>query len=158
MFQTRKTSRKNFPKLDCSKVPTLTEQNHKRACDINFLVNRYKETGSFGDNMRNDGEYVDASNVTFHEAMNLVTKAQQQFDELPSHLRKRFANNPGEFLDFINDDNNIEEARKLGLIPPEGKTAKEVREETPGLQKNEIEEKTKDLEKAGKPEGEKPAK
>ena len=51
--------------------------------------------------------------------MNIVASAQQEFDQLPAPVRKRFGNDPASFLDFVHDDSNIDEMAKLGLISHE---------------------------------------
>lgn len=48
-------------------------------------------------------------------AMDTMTRAQADFDSLPSHIRKRFGNSPIELVDFLNDPQNDDEAIKLGF-------------------------------------------
>jgi len=62
--------------------------------------------------------------MDFHQAIEYIAKSKELFDEMPSTLRKRFNNDPGEFLDFVHDENNADEMVSLGL-------AKRVNEEPP---------------------------
>lgn len=54
----------------------------------------------------------------FHDAMNRVARARDEFLQLPAHVRSKFDNDPGKFLDFFHDDKNIEDARKMGFLNP----------------------------------------
>ena len=55
--------------------------------------------------------------------MNIVTRAQQMFEELPSKIRNKFKNDPSAFLDFVADPLNRPEMDEMGLteakVPPE---------------------------------------
>lgn len=102
---------------------TLTIQSEKDSCDINFILTRYAKTGEipvfqYG----KEGVSGNFLNVpSFEEAQNLIAAADQYFDRLPGNIRKRFNNNPASFLDFMSDEENNEEAVRLGLRqkPPE---------------------------------------
>lgn len=94
---------------------TLVEQSHKDPCDINLIMKQYQRTGIIN-HLRDYGDsYESVDAITFHEAMNVVTNANMMFDALPSNLRKRFDNDPAQFLDFVNDEANYDEMVDLGL-------------------------------------------
>ena len=48
--------------------------------------------------------------------MQLVAKAQQEFQELPSNVRAHFHNDPSEFLDAAGDDDRRDEFVSLGIL------------------------------------------
>lgn len=99
--------------------PSLTLQSFKDESDINNIVRKYKKSGVLThvtSEVAKLGDFADVPD--FQTAMNLVTRAQQEFEQLPSVIRKRFSNDPSEFVDFINDENNRDEAIRLGLIKP----------------------------------------
>ena len=48
--------------------------------------------------------------------MNIVIEAQENFSELQTHIRKRFGNDPEQFLDFVTNENNKDEATRLGML------------------------------------------
>lgn len=99
---------------------SLTHQSFKDECDINNIVKKYKRTGIVTHVTSKVSRYDDLSDVpTFHEAMNIVASATQEFEQLPAALRKRFANDPAQFLDFVHDPKNVPEMRELGLLNPE---------------------------------------
>lgn len=98
---------------------SMTKQSFKDESDINFIMRKYSQTGFLNPALLRDADYLDVENLSFQEAMNIVVSAQDDFDSLPSVIRKRFGNDPAQFLDFVGDEANIEEMRTLGLIPKE---------------------------------------
>lgn len=101
-------------------MPTMTQQHFKDECDINVIVDRYKVTGVLGDPLdTRTPVYGDFSSMPeFIDAQNIIARASEQFASLPSDVRKRFDNNPALMLEFLQDENNREEAVKLGLVNP----------------------------------------
>lgn len=103
--------------LKCEDV-SLAKQEFKEECDINTIVRRFGLTGQLPSDVRMpvSGDFTGITD--FHSAMNAVREAQESFMEMPAHVRDRFANDPGKFVDFCLDDRNRDEAVKLGLVPP----------------------------------------
>ena len=98
--------------------PSLTHQSFKRECDINTIMAKYQKTGLVDHVANHQGDYSDLTDVpTYHDAMNKIISANQSFSTLPSSIRKKFSNDPAEFLDFVSNPENIEEMQKMGLIP-----------------------------------------
>lgn len=96
--------------------PTLTQQQFKEQCDINNIIKHYTQTGELPLSKK-VGQFLDVSNVQdYHSALTTVFEAQKAFDALPSNVRSRFENDPNQLIAFIEDDNNHEEALKLGLL------------------------------------------
>lgn len=127
----------------------VVKQEFKAACDIGNIMNRYIKT-KIAPVVSGEPMYGDFSNaVDYKESMNLVIKAQNQFDGLPANVRKRFSNDPMEFLDFVNDDSNKEEMKRLGLIDTDHDSSKkkiDVVNEDPEL-KVDVVEKTEEIKK-----------
>ena len=96
----------------------MAKQSMKDECDINQIMARYIKTGVLEHVRTYSPEYGYATGLDFKEAMDLVVGAQAMFSELPSAIRKRFANDPAQFLDFVSNPDNVEELRKLGLTKP----------------------------------------
>jgi phage internal scaffolding protein len=92
------------------------EQSHKSACDINRILKKYQKTGALDHQTKHEARYDDMTGTDFHTALNMVANAQNMFNELPSSVRKRMDNDPGKFLEFIQDPNNKAEAIKMGLM------------------------------------------
>lgn len=100
-----------------TKGPSLTHQSFKEECDINRIMKKWEKTGIIEHRNNFEGRYADFTVIPndYHEAMNSVVEAQNMFMTLPASVRKRFANDPGEFLEFVTDPNNQDEVVKLGL-------------------------------------------
>lgn len=100
---------------------SLTQQQFAEESDINTIVKRFGLTGELPEVVRLpvSGDFTGV--VDFQTAMTAVRVAQESFNELPAHIRYRFANDPQKLMDFIEDDDNRMEADKMGLLqkPPE---------------------------------------
>lgn len=109
--RTRKRVQKSFLK------PSMTDQSHKTTCDINHILHKYRQTGLLTHVSRYNGDYRDLTTLPsdYHSALNQVLSAQESFNSLPSNIRLRFSNDPGEFLSFVSDPANLDEMVNLGL-------------------------------------------
>lgn len=96
--------------------PGKTEQAHKRETDMNYILKEYAKTGFMKHSKEHQGRYDDVSVQSFQEAMFTVTSAQSMFNELPAAVRKRFMNNPAEFLGFVQNPENKEEMQRMGIL------------------------------------------
>ena len=95
---------------------TGAKQSFKDECDINRIMDTYKTTGIMPHQRKDKPRFGFAPDVDFRQALDLVTSAQEQFLELPAEVRAEFENDPGKFLEFIQDDENRKQAEELGLI------------------------------------------
>lgn len=96
-----------------------TQQSHQNDCDINIQLARF--TASGGTALPNGtsktpqfGDFIGAPD--FQRALDVVINAENAFAELDVHLRRKFGNDPAEYLAWVNDPANIEEGIKLGLF------------------------------------------
>jgi len=96
--------------------PTLTKQSMKAEADINNIMAKYIRTGLLEFTNQNQARYDDFSGFDFMNAMNTVAKANEMFMGLPASMRKRFNNEPGELLAFVNDPRNYDEGVRLGIL------------------------------------------
>ncbi len=92
--------------------PIITEQHHKHTCNINYKIKHFTQSGQ---NLPNQ-TFGYASEKSFHESMNIVTKSQENFALLPAKIRTKFDNNPAKLLQFLDNPENALEAASLGLI------------------------------------------
>lgn len=101
-----------------NKLPSKTVQSDLPQSDINFIVKQFGLTHSlpYGRSVPVYADYSDAPN-DYHAAMNFLRDSDQAFLTLDADIRSRFNNNPGEFLDFVSNPDNREEAASLGLVP-----------------------------------------
>ena len=111
--------RKAYQKIPRVQITTegtpRTKQSFKNECDINQIMAKYQKTGAISHFNNRSPQYGDATGADFTSAMNLITSAQELFNELPSSLRNRFGNSPSAFLDFVQDPANALEMAELGL-------------------------------------------
>lgn len=106
----------------CCSGESKTDQSFKDECDVNKIMEKYKTIENYNALMalRNPGrakpQFGDFANLPdFAAAQNTIVQAQTMFEALPSNIRDRFANDPGEFLAFMSDEKNKDEAIRLGL-------------------------------------------
>lgn len=94
---------------------SMTQQSDKDDADINVIVSRFHKTGQMPQVQRPAmyGDFTDA--LDFRACQEHLHTANQSFAELPAKIRKRFHNDPAEFIEFMNDPDNAEEMIKLGL-------------------------------------------
>jgi len=118
-------------------VPTEspTQQHMRDECDINQIIARLHQDGVITHvNSRAPVWGTDVSSYEdFQTSMQIVLDARAQFAALHSKVRARFNNDPAEFLAFMGNPENAQEAITLGLAteaedspsrtPPEPTTA-----------------------------------
>ncbi len=100
-----------------------TKQSFAGECEINNIIARHQKTGAISHINQHQAQYGFATSNDFAESMRIVKTAQHMFNALPSNIRTRCGNDPGNFLEFVQDPENELEMQKLGLIaekkPPE---------------------------------------
>jgi len=98
-----------------------THQSFAKDADINNIMAKYSRTGILGDpNLVSERKpmFGDFSNIPdFNERVLSVQRVNDAFMALPSDVRAKFANDPALALDFLADEKNHDEARKLGMLP-----------------------------------------
>lgn len=106
------------PALEC-KSASLTRQEFVVEADINNIMDKYAAGLApipSGDRTPLFGDFSDVGD--YQSNMQRLSDAQDHFMHLPSKIRERFRNDPGELLAFLADEANREEAIKIGLINP----------------------------------------
>lgn len=105
--------------------PSLTRQEFKADCDLGLLLKRFGRTPEGLNALRNCQGYAEGSRFDdvsdipdFRAARDAVNAANSSFMALPAIVRRRFDNDPAMFLDFIQNPDNLDEARRLGLSKP----------------------------------------
>lgn len=93
-----------------------TKQSFAAECDINTIMARYQSTGEMPVINQLAPQYLDATGFDYQTMQNQIVEANQLFSQLPSALRARFQNDPGQFIDYCHDPENLPEMRKLGLV------------------------------------------
>lgn len=95
---------------------SLTEQHHKKMCDVHTIMNKYEQSGIVQHTSKYQGTYGDfVSAPEFQDAQNVIAKSSSMFESIPAEIREEFNNNPHEFLEFIQNDENREKMEKMGF-------------------------------------------
>lgn len=103
--------------MEC-KDESLAQQNAAEDADINNIVARYLSHGVLPQIPLPPTQEDFAEAFDFQESMNLLIAAKQSFAALPAEIRRRFGNDPKEFVAFCDDEENLPEMRKMGLAVP----------------------------------------
>jgi phage internal scaffolding protein len=119
------------------------QQQFKDDCDINSIMRRFQKTGAIDHVAAHQLQYGMATPTDYHQAMNIITRAEQMFADLPSSLRRRFNGDPAELLEFVQDPKNAAEAKELGLAlsdkaAGEAAALEAAASEAPGAPKSEL--------------------
>lgn len=103
---------------DCSRDKGRVKQQARPECDINAMVARARNGAMVP--MRKGAFYFDCTTVpsSYQEAQEFFLDVDRRFDRLPADVRLKFDNQPSKLVKFVEDASNIEECRKLGLLPP----------------------------------------
>jgi hypothetical protein len=92
-----------------------TEQAHKKQCDMNYILRNYQKTGLITHSKKYQGAYDDVEVQDFNDAMLIVDKATNMYQDLPSNIRERF-NGPVDFIKFVNNPGNADEMKRMGIL------------------------------------------
>lgn len=105
-------------KLHC-RQETRTKQSFKDAADINIIMAGIIK-GKTNDYVNPaEPHYGDFSNAQDYLTSVLQLKeAEASFDALPVKIRSRFNYDPAELMEFVDNPDNLEEGRQLGLFEP----------------------------------------
>lgn len=97
-----------------------TKQEMKDECDINLIMARYNKTGVLPPSAREAfARYGDFTDVpSYQEMYDRVLAAEEGFASLPSHVRAKFNNDPGEFIASVETDEGQKLFVELGLAKP----------------------------------------
>lgn len=100
--------------------PSMTEQSHQKACDVQRIVRQFERGNIPLDSLFDArARFEDVSiGFDYHEAVNMVKQAELAFLEIPARIRAEFDNDPQAFSAFISDPANLDKMRELGLEPP----------------------------------------
>jgi len=106
--------------LDCQAADDgMTMQEFADECDINVLMARYEKTGVLNHFSKSAPNYLDLSNMPdLHEALSIYDRAQAAFMTLPAHVRREFDNDPAKFVEYAQDEKNVDKMREWGLAEP----------------------------------------
>lgn len=115
----KRTMRKNKAKefATINDQPSMTEQSHKKQCDINYILADYAKTGVLKHAHKNQGSYDDVSQMDFQKAVDLVADTRSMFEALPALTRAEFNNDVNQFLTEVRNPENGQRMQDLGILP-----------------------------------------
>ncbi len=114
--------------------PSLTQASFQDECDINNVMKRFEKTGVLTHENQAKPQFGDFSGYAdYHESMNRILAAQDAFMQIPATIRAQFHNDPGEFLEFAENPENIDELVEMGLAEPKP-TSQEPAEAPPSTE------------------------
>lgn len=98
---------------------SMTQQADANDADLNVIWTRYQQTGQIpGVTMQ--PIYGDFSQIgDYRTALDMVEAAEEAFSTVPAHLRKKFNNDPAEFIAFATNPDNLAEMKQMGLAVPD---------------------------------------
>lgn len=116
--------------------PSMAQQHFKQESDVNYIVNRYLQTGLMEHVSERPPVYADMSafdgDMDLIRAYEAVERAEAGFMRLPSDLRKKLDNDPSKLESWLSDESNRADAVKFGLCTaPPLQSRKTVAELTP---------------------------
>lgn len=110
------------PAIDFSNCEKLVAVEFAQEADINFLLARYKNTGSLYTaedliKAKRRPQFGDFTGIPdYQDSLDKMREAFSMFGDLPLAVRQRFSDDPVKLLDFLQDKNNFDEAVRLGLV------------------------------------------
>lgn len=117
---------------ELAELPSMTKQEFQFECDVNNVIKSFKPhqmMQALQQNL-NAGNYADLpDSVEFQDALHMIKEAERQFLTVPAKVRDRFGQDPAQFLAFMQDSRNLDEARALGLATPAPQDPSPVRVE-----------------------------
>lgn len=94
---------------------SMTQQSDANETDLNIIFGKFVKTGQLPQ-VTMDPRYGDFSGATdYRTALDKINELKDAFNDVPANIRARFHNDPGEFLEFTQNPDNIDEMVKLGL-------------------------------------------
>jgi len=97
---------------------TPVEQQHREQVNINTIMRKMHAQGVLPP-FQTGATYGDFSNADdYQSCQNRIIKAKDDFMALPSELRTKFNNDPGQLITFLENPANLEACREMGLIAP----------------------------------------
>ena len=97
---------------------SLTEQSHKKSCDINNIITAATANPMLLVDPAPDRKVFRdfSSGDDYLELQNKLCEAISMFYDLPAELRDHFEHDPSKVIDFVSDPDNAMEAHQIGLI------------------------------------------
>lgn len=94
----------------------VVEESHAGSTSVQWIVDQFTRTGVLEHNAQFAGTYGEfVSGDVYELAQNAIASANSMYESLPEGVRQQFPGGTEQFLEFIQDQNNVEEIKALGL-------------------------------------------
>lgn len=95
----------------------VTKQHFKAECDIHNILRQYQRTGIIQHISRQSAAYADLpDHVDYQQALHIQMQAEEAFASLPSVVRDKFSNDPGQFLAALSDPSHKDYLTEVGIF------------------------------------------
>lgn len=103
-----------------------TQQHHVELVKVQNLIKQYDRSGVLTHVAQGVAHYGDYSKVNeYQQYLDFVNAANSLFAELPSNIREKFGNDPGQFFEYATDPKNKGDMEEMGLFPKPQEISKE---------------------------------
>lgn len=97
---------------------SLAVQYFREACDVNLIISKIDKGIEPQHLNSRKPEFIDTTQFnSFHDALNVVKNAEETFNQLDVYTQGLVGGDAEQFLEYLDDPENREEAEKLGLLP-----------------------------------------
>lgn len=128
-FQTAYSKKKRYTTI--FKDKSLTKQSQFGEADINSIIKRHLNPTMLADLNKLEQVYGEITSQDLLTAHQKLDAAQEAFMEIPSEIRRQFNQDPGQFIDYATNPDNIEQMREWGLAHKENNQSEPEPEPTP---------------------------
>jgi phage internal scaffolding protein len=95
--------------------PTMTEKHHAKDCDIRHIMRKAEKTGMITHQNQMEGTYMDLANrPDFEQSLNIINRGRDAFETVPASERARFANDPAQWIAYVQNPDNKEDMKERG--------------------------------------------
>jgi len=99
---------------------SLVQASLEAETDINNIMRKYEQTQQWTHVNRYMEQYADVSDVTdYKTSLERMYAADEMFMSLPARIREQFQNDPGNFVEFATNPDNLDVLREMGLAEPQ---------------------------------------
>lgn len=106
-----------WPVTDFAGDKGFTVQSDRADADINTIIARYLKTGVIPPSTKGEPFYGDVSEFSgLADSLIKIQEADRLFMSYPAAIRERFDNDKVNFIEFLENPDNRDEAIELGLI------------------------------------------
>lgn len=113
------------------KGKTMVQTHFMDECDINQIIAKARRgivpQVFFTQKSPWFGDF--SNGLSYHDMQNVLIDTEKAFMELPAKVRERFKNDPAALVAFLDNEDNRDEAIKLGLIPEPPKAQDQILKE-----------------------------